>query len=148
MICNSKSNERIMESRRKLRRKGKKSYGEGCMLQSLISLSDVIEFLSFYDDHVPKNLLLISCSIESFILALFNSIFGQKKNPSNQVYKLELNLSRCKILYFHIWYSNGNILSFWYWNQDIQKPKFIYTSRTTTFMKDLKWDKIVLENRN
>jgi hypothetical protein len=26
-------------------------------------------------------------------------------------------------------------LSFWYWNQVIQKPKFIYVSRTTTLMR-------------
>jgi hypothetical protein len=38
-------------------------------------------------------------------------------------------------------------LSFWYRNQAIQKPKFIYMSKTTTLMKDSKWDKIVLENR-
>jgi hypothetical protein len=45
-------------------------------------------------------------------------------------------------------HSNGNILSFWYRNQVIQKPKFIYTSRTTTLMKESKWDKIFLHNRN
>ena len=50
-------------------------------------------------------------------------------------------------LYFHVRFSNGNILSFWYQNQVIQKPKFIYTSRTTILMKESKWDKIVLENR-
>jgi hypothetical protein len=38
-------------------------------------------------------------------------------------------------------------LSFWYRNQEIQKPKFIYTYRTITFMKDPKLDKIVLKNR-
>jgi hypothetical protein len=42
---------------------------------------------------------------------------------------------------FHTKYSNGNILSFWYWNQAIKKPKFIYMSRTTTLMEDSKWDK-------
>ena len=55
--------------------------------------------------------------------------------------------SRVRILYIHIRYSNWNILSFWYRNQAIQKPKFIYASRTTTLIKESKWDKIVLENR-
>jgi len=50
-------------------------------------------------------------------------------------------------LYLHVRYSNGNILSFWYQNQAIQKLKFIYASRTTILMKESKWDKIVLENR-
>jgi hypothetical protein len=54
MVCSSqKSSERIMETSRKLQRKGKKSDGEGCMLQSLISLSGVVEFLSFSNDPVP-----------------------------------------------------------------------------------------------
>jgi hypothetical protein len=44
-------------------------------------------------------------------------------------------------------YSNGNILGFWYRNKAIEKPKFIYTSRTTTFMKDSKSDKIFLKDR-
>jgi hypothetical protein len=48
---------------------------------------------------------------------------------------------------FHTRYLNENILSFWYRNQAIQKPKFIYASRTTTLMKELKWDEIFLKNR-
>jgi hypothetical protein len=60
--------------------KGKKLDGEGCMLQSLIFLSGVVEFLSFYDDPVPTNFLLISSSIESLILALLNSILDPKKS--------------------------------------------------------------------
>jgi hypothetical protein len=55
--------------------------------------------------------------------------------------------SRGRNPYFHTRYSNENILSFWYRNQAIQKPKFIYASRTTTLMKELNWDKIVLKNR-
>jgi hypothetical protein len=55
--------------------------------------------------------------------------------------------SHGRILCLHVRYSNGNILSFWYRNQAIQKPKFIYAYRTTILMKELKWDKIVLENR-
>jgi len=38
-------------------------------------------------------------------------------------------------------------MNFWYQNQAIQKPKFIYAYKTTTLMKDSKWDKIVLENK-
>ena len=48
---------------------------------------------------------------------------------------------------FLIRYSNVNILSFLYQNQATQKLKFIYTCRTTTFMKDSRWDKIILQNR-
>ena len=55
--------------------------------------------------------------------------------------------SHGKILYFHVRYSNGNILSFWYRNQPIQKPKFIHAYRNITFMKESKWDKIILENK-
>jgi len=57
------------------------------------------------------------------------------------------NSSHGRILCFHTRYSNGNNLSFWYLNQAIQKPKFIYAFRNTNFMKDSKWDKIVLKNR-
>jgi hypothetical protein len=57
------------------------------------------------------------------------------------------NHSRGRNPYFHTRYSNKNILSFWYRNQAIQKPKFIYASRTTTLMKELNWDKIILNNR-
>ena len=57
------------------------------------------------------------------------------------------NSSRGKILYFHVRYSNGNLLSFWYQNQAIQKPKFFHASKTTTLMKDSKWEKIILKNR-
>jgi hypothetical protein len=57
------------------------------------------------------------------------------------------NISRSRINCFLIRYSYGNILSFWYQNQKIQKPKFIYTYRSTTFLKDLKWDKFILKNR-
>jgi len=52
-----------------------------------------------------------------------------------------------RILYFHVRYSNWNILSFWYQNQVIEKSKFIYASRTITLLKDLKWEKIILNNR-
>jgi len=71
-----------------------------------------------------------------------------KKNPLNHSRELGQNsFSQSGIPAFNTRYSNGNILSFWYWNQAIQKPKFIYVSRTTTLMKDSKWDKFVLNNR-
>jgi len=71
-----------------------------------------------------------------------------KKNPSNQSRELgQKSFSRPRTPTFNTRYSNGNILSFWYWNQAIQKPKFIYVSRTTTLMRDSKWDKFVLNNR-
>jgi len=57
------------------------------------------------------------------------------------------NPSHGRILYFHARYSNMNILSLWYRNQAIQKPKFIYTYKTATFMTAPKWDKIFLKNR-
>jgi hypothetical protein len=57
------------------------------------------------------------------------------------------NPSRVRILYFYVRYSNRNILSFSYQNQVNQKSKFMYASRTTTLMKDSKWEKIILKNR-
>ena len=50
------------------------------MLQSLISLFGAVEIPSFYSDPVPTNFLLISSSIESLILSLFNSVLGPKKS--------------------------------------------------------------------
>jgi len=117
------------------------------MLQSLISLFGAVETPSFYDDPVPTNFLLISSSIESLILSLFNSILRPKKILQIRPANLGKNPSRDRNPCFHTRYSNGNILSFWYWNQAIQKPKFIYGSRTTTLMEDSKWDKFVLNNR-
>ena len=49
--------------------------------------------------------------------------------------------------HFLIRYSNMHILSFWYRNPAIQKLKFIYVCRTTTFTKDSRWDIIVLLDR-
>jgi hypothetical protein len=105
-----------------------------------------------------KNLVIFRWSSPPLQLSIsfFNSIphfntfqFSpwSKKNPSNQSCELGLYPSRGKIFCLHVRYSNGNILSFWYLNQVIQKPKFIYTSRTTTLMKESKWDKIFLQNR-
>jgi len=59
-----------------------------------------------------------------------------KKNPSNQSRELgQKSFLQSEISAFNTRYSNGNILSFWYWSQAIQKPKFIYVSRTTTLMR-------------
>jgi hypothetical protein len=106
----------------------------------------VVKILSFMMIQPPSPALNI--------LLQFNPSFStfqfspwSKKNPSNQSRELGLNPSRGKILCLHVRYSNRNILSFWYRNQAIQKPKFIYASRTTTLMKESKWDKIFLKNR-
>jgi hypothetical protein len=113
------------------------------MLQSLIFLIRC----GRNDDSAPLSSFQYLSSIKSLILALFNSILGPKKilwiRPAN----LRKNPSRGRNPYFHTRYSNENILSFWYWNQAIQKPKFIYVSRTITLMRDSKWDKFVLNNR-
>jgi hypothetical protein len=64
--------------------------------------------------------------------------FGPRMRPANS----GQNPSRSRILYFYTTYSKWNILGFLYQNYAIQKPKFIYTSRTTTFMKDSKSDNV------
>jgi len=88
-----------------------------------------------YDDQAPLSSFQYPSSIQSLILALFDSVLGPK-NPSNQSRELGQKLfSRPGIPAFNTRYSNGNILSFWYWNWAIQKPKFIYVSRTTTLMR-------------
>jgi hypothetical protein len=60
--------------------------GRGACCKFLFSLFGVVEFSSFYDDSVPSlaslnptNILVISPSIKSLILALFNSVLGPKK---------------------------------------------------------------------
>jgi hypothetical protein len=93
-------------------KKGMKSDGEGCMLQSLISLFGAVEIPSFYDDPVPTNFLLISSSIESLILTLFNSVLGPKKILRIRPANLGKNPFRGRNPCFHTKYSNGNILSF------------------------------------
>jgi hypothetical protein len=65
--------------------------------------------------------------------------YGTLIRPAN----LGQNLSLSRIICFYTRYSNGNILNFRYWNQEIQKPKFIYISSTATFMKDYNSDKII-----
>jgi hypothetical protein len=60
--------------------------GSGACYKFLFFLFGVVEFSSFYDDSVPSlaslnptNILVISPSIKSLILALFNSVLGLKK---------------------------------------------------------------------
>ena len=50
-----------------------------------------------------------------------------------------------KTLYFHNTDLNRHILSLGYQNHVIQKSKIIYTSRNTTFIKDVRSNKIVLK---
>jgi hypothetical protein len=97
----------------------------------------------------PTKFLLILSSINFFILAPFPFGHWSKKRASNwpaiglqTLSILQLcpansgkNPSRGRNPCFHTRYSNGNILSFWYRNQAIQKPKFIYMSGTTTWIR-------------
>jgi hypothetical protein len=81
------------------------------MLQSLIFLIRCGRNPVIYDDPTPLFSFQYPSLIKSLILALFNSILGPK-NISNQARELGLNPSRDMILYFHIRYSNDNILNF------------------------------------
>jgi hypothetical protein len=67
--------------------------------------------------------------------------FGSLIKPAKSSWNSTCN----RIFYFHTIDSNEHILSFRYQNHAIQKPKIIYTSRNTTFMKDVKSDKIILK---
>ena len=58
--------------------------------------------------------------------------------------KLGQNPFNDRIFCFHITDSKEHILSLKHWNHMIQKLKIIYTCRNTTFMKDFRSDKIVL----
>jgi len=76
----------------------------------------------------------VSSNLYRQLAPLFQSFFNSVlqtwgQNPSCGRKFLRQNF------HFLIRYSNVNILSFWYWNQAIQKSKFIYTCRTTTFMR-------------
>ena len=63
--------------------------------------------------------------------------FGSLIKPA----KSSWNSTCGRILCFNVIDSNEHILSLKYQNHAIQKPKIIYTSRNTTFMKDVKSDK-------
>jgi len=104
-------------------------------LQSLIFLIRCGKNPVIYADPDPLSSFQCPSSIQSLNLALFDSVLGPKC-PSNQSRELgQKSFSRSGIPAFNTRYSNENILSFWYWNQVIQKPKFIYVSRTTTLMR-------------
>jgi hypothetical protein len=53
-------------------------------LQSLIFLIRCGKNPIIYDDPAPLSSFQYPSSIQSLILALFNSVLGKKKNPSNQ----------------------------------------------------------------
>jgi hypothetical protein len=75
------------------------------------------------------------------IMGINLSLFGPLIRPA----KLGRNSPCSQILYFNTIYSNEHILSLEHWKHGIQKPKIIYTSRTTTFMKYTRLDKIILK---
>ena len=125
-------------------------------------LSNPRFFNSFKSGEISSNFILNQ--LPYFSIFLIQSLvqktsFTLARNWSSNfknlaIRSLESNLqtqvkpSHSRILCFHIKYSNMNILSSWYRNQAIRKPKFIYASKTTTLMKDSKCDKIILKNRN
>jgi len=116
-------------------KKGKKSDG-GCSCKVVFFLFGVVKIPSFMMIQPSSPAFNVFFSIQSLNLALFDSILGPK-NPLNQSRELgQKPFSQQGIPTFNTRYLNGNILSFWYWNQAIQKSKFIYVSRTTTLMKD------------
>jgi hypothetical protein len=101
-----------------------------------------------YDDPAPLSSFQCPSSIQSLNLAHFNSVLGPKKilriSPAN----LGKNPSRGQESLL----STLDIQTGISWAFDIEikrfkKPKFIYVSRTTTLMKDSKWDKFILNNR-
>jgi hypothetical protein len=69
------------------------------------------------------------------------SSFGPLIKPA----KSSRNSICSRILYFHTTYSNGHILILKYQNHAIRKPKIINTFTNTTFMNDIRSDKIVLK---
>jgi hypothetical protein len=82
-------------------------------LQSLIFLIRCGKNPVIYDDPTPLSSFQCPSSIQSLNLALFDSVLGPKKNPSNQSRELgQKPFSRSGIPTFNTRYSNGNILSF------------------------------------
>jgi len=110
--------------------------GKGAYCKVLFSLFGVVKNPVIYDDPTPLSNFQYPSSIQSLILVLFDSVLGPKKILRIKPANLGKNPSRGRNPCFHTRYSNGNILSFWYRNRAIQKPKFIYASRTTTLMKE------------
>jgi len=58
------------------------------MLQSLIFLIRCGKNHVIYDDPAPLSSFQYPSLIQSLILALFDSVFGPKKNPLNQSHEL------------------------------------------------------------
>jgi len=148
VVSSSPISKTNMETSRKFaeEKKERNQLGKGAC-KVLFSLFGVVKILSFMMIQPPLSSFQYHSSIQSLILTLFDSVLGPKKilriSPANLGYILPAAEFFCP----HVRHSNGNILSFWYWNQVIQKPKFIYASRTKTLMKKSKWDKIFLHNR-
>ena len=69
------------------------------------------------------------------------SLFG----PLIKSSKLDWNPTCNRILYCYTIDSNTHILSLRHQNHEIQKPKLIYTYKTTTVMKDAMLDKMFLK---
>jgi len=107
------------------------------MLQSLISLFGAVEIPSFYDDPVPTNFLLISSSIESLILSLFNLVLGPKKSFESGLRTWAKILLAAGIPAFTLDFKH-EYLELLISKSSNSKAKFIYMSQTTTLMKDSK----------
>jgi len=146
VVCSPPISKTNMETSRKFaeKKKERNQMGKGACCKVLFSLFGVVKNHVIYDDPAPLSSFQYPSLIKSLILALFDSVLGKKKSFESVPWTWAKPFLRQDFLLSH---SNGNILSLWYWNQAIQKPKFIYASRTTTLMKELKWDKIILENR-
>ena len=141
-----------METKQEISDKKERKKMASCAGKNMFSSMSSYGWIPFY--FLSSIILLILAlfpfgpwSKKGFKLACnWSSIFKHLAIVSLQT-RAKKNPSRGRNLCFHTRYSNRNILSFWYQNQAIQKPKFIYASRTTTLMKESKWDKIILENR-
>jgi len=111
------------EKGKQQRKKGKKS-DEGCSCKVLFSLFGVVKILSFMMIQPPLFSFQCPSSIQSLNLAHFDSVLGPKKILRISPRELgQKSFLRSGIPAFNTRYSNGNILSFWYWNQAIQKAQ-------------------------
>jgi len=130
------------------REKKRKEIRWTVQLQSPIFLIRCGKNPVIYDDPAPLSSYQCPSSIQSLNLAHFDSVLGPKKilwiSPAN----LGKNLS-CgqESLLSTLDIQTGISWAFDIEIQRFKRPKFIYVSRTTTLMKDSKWDKFVLNNR-
>jgi len=106
-----------------------------------LQINPIPVFRFFKTQPGSSNLYLQLTPLFQFFLIQSCKLGGQKPSCGRKFFFFRQNFN------FLIRCSNMNILNFWYRNQAIQKIKFIYTCRTTTFTRDLRWDKIVLQNR-